>query len=63
MLSGCDSSISMVGTTKSGITSKLGITLPVSLVKQSDRILGDILRSTFIRRAVEQYMKGKSVSK
>jgi len=33
-------------------TEKLGITLPVSLLKQIDNKHGDIPRSTFIRRAV-----------
>jgi|GEM_PF-785285 hypothetical protein len=38
---------------------KVGITLPVSLLKQADKARGDVPRSTFIRRAVEQYIRGK----
>jgi len=53
----------MSGTTKADKTEKVGIALPITLVKQTDKARGDIPRSTFIRRAVEQYMKGKSVSK
>jgi len=53
----------MSGTTKADKTEKVGITLPITLVKQTDKERGDIPRSTFIRRAVEQYMKGKSGSK
>jgi len=48
---------------KNDKTRKCGITLPITLVKHVDGIRGDIPRSTFIRRAVEQYMKGKSGSK
>jgi len=47
----------MSGTTKADKTEKVGITLPITLVKQTDKALGDIPRSTFIRRAVEQYMR------
>lgn len=36
---------------------KVGITLPISLVKQTDMTRGDIPRSTFIRKAVENYLK------
>ena len=53
----------MSGTTKADKTKKVGITLPVSLLKQTDKARGDIPRSTFIRRAVQQYMKGKIGSK
>jgi len=53
----------MSGTTKADKTEKVGITLPVSLLKQTDKARGDIPRSTFIRRAVQQYMKGKIGSK
>jgi metal-responsive CopG/Arc/MetJ family transcriptional regulator len=48
----------MVGTTKIDRTEKLGITLPISLQK-IDRNRGDIPRSTYIRRAVESYLKTK----
>ncbi|MFZ0897127.1 MAG: hypothetical protein WAZ77_21715, partial [Candidatus Nitrosopolaris sp.] len=52
-------STSMKGTTTADKTEKVGITLPISLVKQTDQARGDIPRSTFIRRAVEQYILGK----
>jgi metal-responsive CopG/Arc/MetJ family transcriptional regulator len=48
----------MVSTTESDRTEKLGITLPVSLLKQIENKRGDVPRSTFIRRAVENYLKG-----
>ena len=38
-------------------TEKLGITLPISLLKQIENKRGDIPRSTFIRRAIESYLK------
>jgi len=47
----------MVSSTKMDRTKKLGITLPVSLLKQIENKHGDIPRSTFIRRAVESYLK------
>ncbi|HZA06245.1 MAG TPA: hypothetical protein VE619_00960 [Nitrososphaeraceae archaeon] len=47
----------MVSTTKKDRTEKLGITLPISLLKKIDSKRGDIPRSTFIRRAVESYIK------
>ena len=50
--------ISMVSTTKNDRTEKLGITLPISLLRTIDNKRGDIPRSTFIRRAVESYLKG-----
>jgi len=40
-------------------TEKLGITLPVSLLRRIDNNRGDIPRSTYIRRAVEKYFKVK----
>jgi hypothetical protein len=49
----------MKGTTTADKTEKVGITLPIVLVKQTDKGCGDIPRSTFIRRAVEQYIRGK----
>ena len=49
----------MESTTHADKTEKVGITLPISLVKQTDKARGDIPRSTFIRRAVEQYIIGK----
>jgi metal-responsive CopG/Arc/MetJ family transcriptional regulator len=47
----------MVSTTASDRTEKLGITLPISLLKQIENKRGDIPRSTFIRRAVESYLR------
>jgi len=47
----------MVGTRKTDNTEKVGITLPISLVKQTDKARGDIPRSTFIRRAIEQFLR------
>jgi metal-responsive CopG/Arc/MetJ family transcriptional regulator len=49
----------MVSTTKDDRTEKLGITLPKLLLYNLDNKRGDIPRSTFIRRAVESYMKTK----
>jgi metal-responsive CopG/Arc/MetJ family transcriptional regulator len=49
----------MNGTTTADKTEKVGITLPIVLVKLTDKARGDIPRSTFIRRAVEQYIRGK----
>jgi hypothetical protein len=48
----------MVSTTDADRTEKLGITLPISLLKQIESKRGDIPRSTFIRRALETYLKG-----
>jgi metal-responsive CopG/Arc/MetJ family transcriptional regulator len=48
----------VVSTTETDRTEKLGITLPISLLKQIENRRGDIPRSTFIRRAVESYLKG-----
>ena len=53
----------MRGAARIDKTEKVGITLPIALVKQVDKLRGDIPRSTFIRRALEQYMKGKSGTK
>jgi metal-responsive CopG/Arc/MetJ family transcriptional regulator len=49
----------MKRTTKDNKTEKVGITLPIVLVRQTDKARGDIPRSTFIRRAVEKYIPGK----
>ena len=52
--------ISVVSTTavsKGDRTEKLGITLPISLLHKIDNNRGDIPRSTYIRRAVENYLK------
>jgi metal-responsive CopG/Arc/MetJ family transcriptional regulator len=53
----------MVSTTDTDRTEKLGITLPISLLKQIENKRGDIPRSTYIRRAVETYLKGSGRSK
>ena len=50
----------MVSTTaanKGDRTEKLGITLPVSLLQKNENKRGDIPRSTYIQRAVENYPK------
>ncbi len=47
----------MAGITQDDKTMKVGITLPNSLIKQTDEIRGDVPRSTYIRRAVEYYLK------
>ena len=52
-----------MGAAKIDKTQKCGITLPIALVKEVDKVRVDIPGSTFIRRAVEQYMKGKSGTK
>jgi metal-responsive CopG/Arc/MetJ family transcriptional regulator len=53
----------MMGTTVADKTQKCGLTLPIALVKQVDRVRGDIPRSMFIRRVLEQFLKGKSGDK
>jgi hypothetical protein len=50
----------MAGTTKFEKIERVGIILSIYLVTQTDKVHGDIPRSTFIQSAVEQYMKGKS---
>jgi len=50
-------------TTTRDRTEKLGITLPISLLKQIESMRGDIPRSTFIRRAIENYLKESGRSK
>jgi metal-responsive CopG/Arc/MetJ family transcriptional regulator len=47
----------MASTTSNDRTEKVGVTLPSSLIKQTDKIRGDIPRSTYIRKAVEYYLK------
>ena len=49
----------MVSTTDPDRTEKLGITLPISLLQKIDNNRGDIPRSTYIRRAIERYLKVK----
>jgi hypothetical protein len=53
----------MKSTTVVHKTEKVGITLPISPVKQTDKARGDIPRSTFIRRAVEQYIQRKGMKR
>jgi hypothetical protein len=40
----------MVGINETDKTEKVGITLPISILKRMDNVRGDIPRSTFIRR-------------
>jgi metal-responsive CopG/Arc/MetJ family transcriptional regulator len=47
----------MASTTYVDKTQKVGITLPNSLIKQTDRLRGDIPRSMYIRRAIIYYLK------
>ena len=51
----------MASTTYNDETEKVGITLPNSLLKQMDKLRGDVKRSTYIRRAVEYYLKRSRV--
>jgi len=51
----------MSSTTYNDKTKKVGIMLPNSLIKQIDKLRGDIPRSTYIRRAVEYYLKQSKV--
>jgi len=47
----------MKGTIAVDKTEKVGITLPKSILQRIDKVRGDIPRSTYIRRAVEVYLK------
>ncbi|MFZ0512604.1 MAG: ribbon-helix-helix domain-containing protein [Candidatus Nitrosopolaris sp.] len=47
----------MNSTTLNDKTEKVEITLPNSLVKQTDKMCGDVPRSTYIRRAIGNYLK------
>ena len=49
--------IGMKGTIAVDKTEKVGITLPKSILQRIDKVRGDIPRSTYIRRAVEVYLK------
>ena len=51
----------MSSTTYINKTTKIGITLPISLIKQTDDLRGDIKRSRYIRRAIENYIKQSKV--
>ena len=53
----------MVSSTKIDRTEKLGITLPISLLRQIENKRGDIPRSMYIRRTIESYLKGSVRSK
>jgi len=46
----------MVSIRKNDKTEKVGITLPISVLKRTDKARGDIPRSTFIRRAIQQFL-------
>ena len=52
----------MKRTTQDDKTEKVGITLPIVLVKLTDKARGDIPKSKFIRRAVEQYIEEMSLN-
>jgi metal-responsive CopG/Arc/MetJ family transcriptional regulator len=47
----------MVDASKTDKTEKVAITLPHSLLKRTDKARGDIPRSTFIRRAIERFLR------
>jgi len=47
----------MVGTSKLDKTEKVGITLPISILKRVDKVRADVPRSMFIRRAIEQFLR------
>jgi metal-responsive CopG/Arc/MetJ family transcriptional regulator len=47
----------MVSTTHNDKTEKVVITLPNSLIKQTDKVRCDIPRSTYVCKAVEYYLK------
>jgi hypothetical protein len=49
--------VSSTTANKGDRTEKLGITLPISLLQKIDNKRGDIPRSTYIRRAIESYLK------
>ena len=53
----------MVSTTDIDRTEKLGVTLPIPLLKQIDNKRGGVPRSTFIRGAVESYLRESVRSK
>jgi metal-responsive CopG/Arc/MetJ family transcriptional regulator len=47
----------MVNSSKTDKTEKVGITLPISLVTRVDKVRLDIPRNTFIKRALEKYLR------
>jgi len=47
----------MRSTTSLDRTEKVGITLPKSILQKLNKVRGDTPRSTYIRRAVESYLK------
>jgi len=48
----------MVYNTSEDNTEKLGITLPRSMIERIDRQRGDVARSRFIRKVIENNLKG-----
>jgi metal-responsive CopG/Arc/MetJ family transcriptional regulator len=48
----------MVYSTSEDNTEKLGITFPRSMIERTDRQRGNVPRSRFIRRVIENYLKG-----
>ncbi|MFL6472713.1 MAG: hypothetical protein ACJ71H_17905 [Nitrososphaeraceae archaeon] len=49
--------VSSTSANKGDRTEKLGITLPISLLRYIENKRGDIPSSKFIRRAIENYLK------
>ncbi len=47
----------MRGVTSVDKAEKIGMTLPISPVKHTDKVRRDIPRSTYIRSAIETYLK------
>jgi len=47
----------MVDANKIDKTQKVGITLPISILKRVDKVRADTPRSMFIRRAIEQFLR------
>ena len=50
-------SSTFVAATTMDMTEKIGITLPKSIIQKIDHRRGDIARSRYIRRAIENYPK------
>ncbi|MGB7956683.1 MAG: hypothetical protein WCF23_22150 [Candidatus Nitrosopolaris sp.] len=47
----------MRSTTAADKTDKIAITLPRSILQKIEKIRGDMPRSTYIRRALQNYLK------
>jgi hypothetical protein len=47
----------MASSSKTDKTDKLDITLPISIIKRVDKVRANIPRSSFIKRALEQYLR------